>query len=68
MLPPAAVNAAATDLALDTIAGVTKDAMDFDLGLGNGSSQRAQLSPTFGVFASGQLAAVEHDGFTITAR
>ena len=65
-LPPSAVNSAATDLALDTIAGVTKDAMDFDLGLGNGG-QRAQLSPTFGVFASGQLAAVDHDGFNITA-
>jgi len=66
MVPPAAVNQTATDLALDTIAGVTKDAMDFDLGLGNGGSQRAQLSPTFGVFASGQLASVDHDGFNIT--
>jgi len=66
MLPPAAVNQTATDLALDTIIGVTRDAMDFDLGLGNGSSQRAQLSPTFGIFASGQFASVEHDGFNIT--
>ncbi|MGE3363258.1 MAG: autotransporter outer membrane beta-barrel domain-containing protein [Rhizobiaceae bacterium] len=66
MVPPAAVNQSATDLALGTVAGVTADAMDADLGLGNGSAQRAQLSPTFGVFASGQFAAVEHDGFSIS--
>jgi hypothetical protein len=66
MVPPAAANQSATDLVVDTIGGLTNDAMDADLGLGNGSAQRAQLSPTFGVFASGQFASVEHDGFAIT--
>ena len=38
-----------------------------DLGLANGGGM-AQISPTFGVFASGQLAHAEHDGFTVTTQ
>jgi len=53
------------DTAVDALYGINNDALDADLGL-SGGSPLVQLSDTFGVFASGQLAHVEHDGFTIT--
>ena len=50
------------DTALDALDGINDDAVASDLGLAV-SSQGAQVSPTVGVFASGQLAHTEHDGF-----
>jgi hypothetical protein len=63
--PNSAVNASTVDTATDALYGINNDAIDMDLGLVNGV-RKAQLTPSFGVFASGQLAHVEHDGFTIT--
>jgi hypothetical protein len=63
--PNSAINASTVDTAIDALYGINDDAIDADLGLANGA-QRVQISPTFGVFASGQFAHVEHDGFTIT--
>ena len=63
--PDSAVNAATVDTAIDALYGINDDAIEADLGLANGA-QRVQISPTFGVFASGQFAHTEHDGFTIS--
>lgn len=63
--PDSAVNAATVNTAIDALYGINDDAIDADLGLANGA-QRIQISPTFGVFASGQFAHTEHDGFTIS--
>ena len=68
-LAAAAPNAAAVstvDTAVDALYGISDDAIDADLGLANGV-QRIEITPTFGVFASGQLAHTEHDGFSISA-
>jgi outer membrane autotransporter protein len=70
---PAAAVQDATDVstietALDALDGINKDALDYDMGLGNGNGGKlVQLSDTFGVFASGQFAHTEHDGFEISA-
>ena len=61
-----AVDVSAIDTALDALYGINRDALDIDLGLANGP-QKAQIASTFAVFASGQLAHTEHDGFTISA-
>jgi hypothetical protein len=69
---PAAVVQDATDVStvetvLDALNGIKNDAIDFDTGLGNGSGATlVPISDTFGVFASGQLAHTEHDGFDIS--
>lgn len=60
-----AIDVGTIDTAVDALYGINNDAIDADLGL-SGGSPLVQLSDTFGVFASGQLAHVEHDGFTIT--
>ena len=60
-----AVDTSSIETALDAIYGINRDAMDVDLGLANGTG-RAQIASTLAVFASGQLAHTEHDGFTIT--
>ena len=60
-----AVDVSTIETALDALYGINRDAIDADLGLANGAG-KAQISPTFGVFASGQLAHTEHDGFTIS--
>lgn len=62
--PDSAVNAGTVNTAIDALYGINDDAIDSDLGLAHGV-QRVQISPTFGVFASGQFAHTEHDGFTI---
>lgn len=63
--PDSAVNASTVETAIDALYGINDDAIESDLGLANGA-QRIQISPTFGVFASGQFAHTEHDGFTIS--
>jgi hypothetical protein len=63
--PDSAVNAGTVNTAIDALYGINDDAIDSDLGLAHGA-QRVQISPTFGVFASGQFAHTEHDGFTIS--
>ncbi|TPK91916.1 autotransporter domain-containing protein [Mesorhizobium sp. B2-4-17] len=57
-------NGAVVDTSLDALLGVVDDAIESDVGLANGPPQA--LSTPFGVFASGQLAHTEHDGFTIS--
>jgi hypothetical protein len=59
-----AVDTSTIETALDALYGINRDAIDADLGLANGA--KVMLSPSFGVFASGQLAHTEHDGFTIS--
>jgi hypothetical protein len=63
--PDSAVNASTVNTAIDALYGINDDAIDSDLGLAHGV-QRVQISPTFGVFASGQFAHTQHDGFTIS--
>ena len=60
-----AVDVSTIETALDALYGINRDAIDADLGLANGAG-KVKISPTFGVFASGQLAHTEHDGFTIS--
>jgi len=64
--PQAAVNSGTVGTALDALEGIVDDALAADLGLAV-SSQGVQISPTVGVFASGQFARTEHDGFTISS-
>ena len=59
-----ALDVASVDNALDTIDGVVDEAADSGLGLGKNGM--VQLTPTFGVFASGQFAKVEHEGFEVS--
>jgi hypothetical protein len=59
-----AIDVASVDNALDTLDGINDEAADWGLGLSKGSM--VQLTPTFGVFASGQFAKVEHDGFEVS--
>jgi hypothetical protein len=44
---------------------ITGDAAEYGLGLAGGAPVAA--APTFGIFASGQFAQVDHDGFTISS-
>jgi hypothetical protein len=62
LAPQPAVNAGTVGTALDAIEGITSEALRTDLGLAVGS-QGVQIQPTVGVFASGQFAHTEHDGF-----
>lgn len=57
-------NGAIVDTSLDALMDIVDDAIEADVGLANGPPPA--LSPPFGVFASGQLAHTEHDGFTIS--
>ncbi|MGI6853617.1 autotransporter [Mesorhizobium sp. 1B3] len=63
--PNSAVNASIVDTVIDAVYDINSDAIDSDLGLANGA-RRVQVTPTFGVFASGLFAHTEHDGFSIT--
>lgn len=63
--PNSALNASIVDTVIDAVYDINSDAIDSDLGLANGA-RRVQVTPTFGVFASGLFAHTEHDGFTIT--
>ena len=64
--PISAINASTVDTAIEALYGINDDAIDADLGLANGA-QRMMISPSFGVFASGQFAHTDHDGFKITS-
>jgi hypothetical protein len=65
----AAVDAAAAaqtvNTFLDAVFDITGDAAEYGLGLAGGAPVAA--APTFGIFASGQFAQVDHDGFTISS-
>lgn len=63
LAPANAANKGIVDVAIDALSAVNRDAIDADLGLG---ASAVQIAPTFGVFASGQLAKVEHDGFNVS--
>jgi hypothetical protein len=65
LAPQNAADVSTIDTALDALDGINDDAIDFDLGLGNGPAMAA-LSNTFGVFASGQFAHTAHDGFDMS--
>jgi hypothetical protein len=66
--PQDATDVSIVETVLDALDGIKDDALDFDLGLGIGNGPAlVPISDTFGVFASGQLAHTEHDGFDITA-
>lgn len=60
-----AVDVGTVDVAVDTLYDINDDAIAADLGL-TGGKPMVPLSDSFGVFATGQWAHVEHDGFTIT--
>lgn len=51
--------------ALDAIDSTTDAAAEHGLKLAGGGTQ-VQISPTFGIFATGQFARVEHDGFDVS--
>jgi hypothetical protein len=52
-------------LVTDTVNDLTGDAIDSAMGLGANSG--IAITPTFAVFASGQFARVDHDGFTVSS-
>lgn len=64
--PDAAVNASIVDVAVEALYGINRDAIDADLLLANGA-QRIAITPSFGIFASGQFAHTEHDGYDISS-
>lgn len=59
----ASASATADNLS-DALYAVNNDVARYDLGLAGGAP--APISSSFGVFASGQFARVEHDGFSIS--
>ncbi|MER8467640.1 autotransporter domain-containing protein, partial [Mesorhizobium sp. M1396] len=63
--PTSATNAGTVDTAIDALYGINRDALDADLLLSPGSGM-VPISSTFGVFASGQFAHTEHDGYHIS--
>ncbi|MER8447153.1 autotransporter [Mesorhizobium sp. M1066] len=65
--PTSATNAGAVTVAIDALYGINRDALDADLNLSPASgSGMVPVSESFGVFASGQFAHTEHDGYNIT--
>ncbi|MHA6686777.1 beta strand repeat-containing protein [Mesorhizobium sp. A556] len=63
--PDSAINGATVENAIEAIYGINRYAIDADLLLSPGAGM-VQLSPSFGVFASGQFAHTEHNGYHIT--
>jgi hypothetical protein len=63
-VPQSAIDSSTVNTAVEALYGVIDDAIESDLQLGNGS--KVPVSGSFGVFASGQLAHTEHDGFSIS--
>ena len=59
-----AANNAIVETALDALLNVVDNAVEADVGLANGAPQGG--STPFGVFASGQWAHTEHDGYTVS--
>ncbi|MCA0012043.1 autotransporter [Mesorhizobium sp. B292B1B] len=65
--PTSATNAGAVEVAIDAVYGINRDALDADLPLSPASgSGMVPVSSSFGVFASGQFAHTEHDGYNIS--
>ncbi|MER9582020.1 autotransporter [Mesorhizobium sp. M0276] len=65
--PTSATNAGAVTVAIDALYGINRDALDADLHLSPASgSGMVPVSESFGVFASGQFAHTEHDGYNIS--
>ncbi len=62
--PDSAVNASIVNAVVEALYGVNRDALDADLALANGGS-RIAVTPSFGIFASGQFARTEHDGYDV---
>lgn len=60
-----AIDVGTVDTVVNTFYGINNDAIVADLGLANGTPF-AQLTDTLTVFASGQLAHMEHDGFDVS--
>ena len=65
--PTSATNAGAVAVAIDALYGINRDALDADLHLSPATgSGMVPVSSSFGVFASGQFAHTEHDGYDIS--
>ncbi|AMX97695.1 hypothetical protein A4R28_31265 (plasmid) [Mesorhizobium ciceri] len=65
--PTSATNAGAVTVAIEALYGINRDALDADLNLSPASgSGMVPVSESFGVFASGQFAHTEHDGYNIS--
>ncbi|MGX5828483.1 autotransporter [Mesorhizobium sp. 43Arga] len=65
--PNSATNAGAVTVAIEALYGINRDAIDADLHLSPATgSGMVPVSSSFGVFASGQFAHTEHDGYSIT--
>lgn len=66
LTPQNALDVSTIQTALDALDGINDDAIEYVLGLANGA-KRIQIADNFGVFASGQFAHTEHDGFEVTS-
>ncbi len=66
LAPQNALDVSTIETVLDALFGLNDDVIETILGLANGAN-RVQLADNFGVFASGQFAHTEHDGFEITS-
>ncbi|MER8752804.1 hypothetical protein NKH57_26770, partial [Mesorhizobium sp. M1050] len=65
--PTSATNAGAVTVAIDALYGINRDALDADLNLSPATGgAMVPVSSSFGVFASGQFAHTEHDGYDIS--
>ncbi|WP_184871678.1 hypothetical protein [Mesorhizobium sangaii] len=65
--PTSATNAGAVTVAIDALYGINRDAIDADLNLSPATGgAMVPVSSSFGVFASGQFAHTEHDGYDIS--
>ncbi|MFD2055382.1 autotransporter [Mesorhizobium calcicola] len=65
--PTSATNAGAVTVAIDALYGINRDALDSDLNLSPATGgAMVPISSSFGVFASGQFAHTEHDGYDIS--
>lgn len=65
--PTSATNAGAVAVAIDALYGINRDALESDLNLSPATGgAMVPVSSSFGVFASGQFAHTEHDGYDIS--
>ena len=62
--PDSAVNGSIVDVAIEALYGINRDALDSDLNLANGMAKVA-VTPSFGIFASGQFAHTDHGGYDV---
>ena len=66
-LPRVAVDSRPPEMVTRDVTRLTGDAVDSFNGLSSEARAGAAISPTFGVFATGQAGRVFHDGFEITS-